>query len=61
MSYDNGVFNCDSCPEANAPDGDTFGEKLTSAKAKGWRAYIGPDKKWAHSCPSCTEDYVKSQ
>ena len=61
MSYSNGVFHCDTCPEHIEPEGGGFSEDFAIAKSKGWRAYMGPDKQWAHSCPSCTEDYVKSQ
>jgi hypothetical protein len=54
-------FDCDSCTDHIEVDETGFDEALEAAKAEGWRAYIGPDKKWAHSCPSCTEDFAKER
>ncbi len=54
------VMHCDTCPEHLECDGHVdFTAALAFAKEKGWRVYKGPDKEWAHSCPSCTEDFAK--
>lgn len=55
------VMQCDSCPEAFDTEHIAWEPAMAAAKAEGWRAYIGPDKKWAHSCPACTEDFAKRQ
>lgn len=55
------VIHCDTCPE----EFDTEHVDFTAARAagheKGWRVYKGPDKQWANSCPSCTEDFAKGK
>ena len=53
------AIHCDECPESFDTEHVDFYEALASAKAQGWRVYIGPDKAFAHSCPSCTEDFAK--
>jgi hypothetical protein len=62
MSMDQGaqclVIHCDSCPMHIETDHVEYVSALDAAKMKGWRAYIGPDKKWAHSCPACVEAYA---
>jgi hypothetical protein len=55
------VIHCDSCPEHFETDHVDFAAALAYAKTKGWRAYIGPDKQWAHSCPSCTQTFAQEQ
>jgi hypothetical protein len=55
------VIHCDECPEAFDTEHVAWGPALEAAKEKGWRAYMGPDKKFAHSCPSCTEDFKRTQ
>ena len=59
MSFDRGVFQCDSCPDYLDTDEHDLMVAIVIAKKKGWRAYRGPDQEWAHSCPSCREDYAK--
>ena len=61
MTYDSRSknFSCDSCAENIEVEADGFGDAWAEAKAQGWRAYIGPDKKFAHSCPSCCEYFAK--
>lgn len=54
-----GVFHCDTCPEHIESDHVDPSAGLEEIKEKGWRAYIGPDKLWAHSCPACVEVYAK--
>ena len=54
-------FFCDTCSESTETDHIDFGDAWDQAKAAGWRSYKGPDKKWAHSCPSCTEDFAKGK
>lgn len=55
-----GVFHCDTCPEHVECDGRSdFTGCLIYAKEQGWRTYKGPDKEWAHACPSCTKDFAK--
>jgi hypothetical protein len=63
MTFDSrsSSFSCDTCPESLDCDDRGFAEALEFAKSKGWRAYVGPDKMWGHSCPSCTEDWKKEQ
>lgn len=57
-----GVFFCDECSEHIECDGRTdFKGSFIYAKEKGWRSYIGPDKKFAHACASCVEDFAKSK
>lgn len=56
-----GVFHCDECPEHIETEADNFNEALAIAKAAGWRTFIGPDKKWAHTCPSCVEKFTKEK
>lgn len=56
------VMHCDTCSEHLEADGHIdFTAALEFAKSQGWRTYKGPDKEWAHSCPSCTEDFAKSR
>lgn len=63
MSMDHGaqcqVIHCDTCSEHIETDHVDFTAALEFAKSQGWRAYKGPDNLWAHSCPSCTEDFAK--
>lgn len=65
MQLDHGaqafVIHCDTCPEALDTEHIDFTEARTAAQAKGWRSYKGPDKEWAHSCPSCTQDFAKGK
>jgi hypothetical protein len=55
------VMHCDTCPEHIETDHIDFRKALEYANEMGWRAYKGPDKLWAHACPSCTEIYAKEQ
>lgn len=55
------VVRCDECPEHFDTEHVDFTAAREAAKEKGWRAYIGPDKKWANSCPACCEKFAKSQ
>lgn len=61
MSYDAGTFQCDTCSDHIATGEDDFTPALTEAKSKGWKAYVGPDKEYAHSCPSCVETWKTNQ
>ncbi len=56
-----GIFHCDECPEHIDTGCFDFTVALAEAKKKGWRTFKGPDGLWAHSCPSCTEDFAKQQ
>lgn len=60
-NHGNGSFHCDTCPEAIATGESDFTLALIAARRKGWKTYKGPDQKWAHSCPSCAEDYVRER
>ncbi len=55
------TFSCDTCPETIECDDREFKEAWEFAKDKGWRGYVGPDKKFAHSCPVCVVDFAKSK
>lgn len=55
------VVHCDECPECFDTEHIDFYAALESAKSEGWRAYIGPDREWAHSCPSCAADFGKER
>jgi len=55
------VVHCDTCTEHLETEEADFEAARATAKAKRWRAYIGPDKEWANSCPSCTSDFGKRQ
>ena len=61
MSFDSGVFQCDTCPDYL----DTEEEDLMAAKViaqrKGWRTYKGPDKLWANSCPTCVRAFAQGR
>lgn len=60
MTFRNdGSFSCDSCSDYIATGDKDFHPAWEIARDAGWRAYKGPDKLWAHSCPSCTEDFAK--
>ena len=65
MKMDHGaqcfVMYCDECAEHLETDHVDFTAALACAREQGWRAYKGPDKLWAHSCPSCTEDFAKGK
>jgi hypothetical protein len=57
-----GLFHCDTCPEhIECSDCTDFESSRIFAKEKGWRMYIGPDKKWAASCPVCVADWSAEQ
>ncbi len=56
------VFHCDTCPEhIKCDDCTDHADSLIFAKRKGWRAYIGPDKKWATACPVCVADFASNK
>lgn len=65
MTYDandgNGSFHCDTCPEAIATGESDFKLARIAARREGWKTYKGPDKQWAHSCPSCAAEYILEQ
>lgn len=65
MNMDQGaqcqVMHCDTCSEHLETDHIDWRAARDFAHEKGWRAYIGPDKKWAHGCPSCTADFAKRE
>jgi hypothetical protein len=62
MTYSGrGIYHCDTCPEHIDTEEQDFGACLAALKQKGWRTYKGPDGLWAHSCPSCTEDFAKEK
>jgi hypothetical protein len=65
MQLDSGaqafVVHCDECPESFDTEHVDFTAALAAAKQNGWRVYKGPDKQWAHACPSCTEDFAKGR
>lgn len=62
MSMDQGaqclVVHCDTCPEHFETDHVDWSAAKAAAKEVGWRSYVGPDKKWADSCPSCVESFA---
>lgn len=55
------VIHCDTCPDHIETDHIDYTAALDFAKSQGWRAYMGPDKQWAHSCPDCTADFAKEK
>jgi len=61
MTYRNGTFQCDTCSDYIETEEEDFDEALRAARAAGWRVYKGPDKEWAHACPSCTSDHAKGR
>jgi hypothetical protein len=62
IDHGEGIFHCDTCPSHIECDGRSdFTGSLIYAKSKGWRTYKGPDKQWAHACPSCTAEYAREQ
>lgn len=58
MTYDSGVFQCDTCTDHIEIDGGDFQDRLAEIKKDGWRVYKGPDHEYAHSCPSCTRTFA---
>jgi hypothetical protein len=54
-----GCVQCDECPDVIVTEGDDFKSTLDEAKAKGWRAFIGPDKTGGHASPGCTAEFAK--
>lgn len=55
------AFTCDTCPESIDVDGREFAEAKEYIQSKGWRTYMGPDKKFAQACPSCVVDFAKGK
>lgn len=55
------VMHCDTCSEHFETDHIDFDQARQAAVLEGWRTYKGPDKEWANSCPSCTEDFAKNK
>lgn len=60
MTFASGTFECDNCGDTIETRRD-FKAGWEIAKARGWRAYIGPDKQFAHACPKCTKDFADEQ
>lgn len=62
MTYQGkGSYSCDECPEHIDTEETEFEECRRVLAEKGWRTFKGPDKLWAHACPSCTEAWAKGR
>lgn len=62
IEFKNGVLtlNCDTCPEADEFEGESFGLALACAKDFGWRVLKDKDE-YIHFCPSCVDAYRKGK
>lgn len=59
MSFDRGMFQCDECPDYLDTEEPDMRAALEIVKRRGWRTYRGPDREWAHSCPSCVAKFAR--
>lgn len=56
-----GVFSCDTCPDVINTGMENFKDASIESRRRGWRAYVGPDKEWAHACPLCVQQHAEEK